>query len=140
LRNAVFESAEFGRASFAQAILVGASFTKAEVNRSTFEGADLTGVDMSKAELARTSFAKAKAGAVNFSYSNLARADLRGVPLPGANLTGTYLYLTLIAGADLSQATGLKQEQLDLACGSNETRLPPGLKGPQSWPCSETPD
>jgi uncharacterized protein YjbI with pentapeptide repeats len=47
---------------------------------------------MSKAELARTSFANAKAGGVNFSYSNLARADLRGVPLPGVNLTGAYLF------------------------------------------------
>jgi uncharacterized protein YjbI with pentapeptide repeats len=70
----------------------------------------------------------------------LARADLRGVPLSGVNLTGAYLYLTLVSGADLSQVTGLKQEQLDLACGSNETKLPPGLKAPQGWPCSESPE
>jgi uncharacterized protein YjbI with pentapeptide repeats len=136
----VFEGAELGRANFAQAVLTGASFAKAEVNRSTFEGADLTGADMSKAELARTSFKGAKAGGGNFSYSNLARVDLRGVPLPGVKLTGTYLYLTLVAGADLSQVAGLKQEQLDLACGSPETKLPPGLKAPQNWPCSENPE
>jgi uncharacterized protein YjbI with pentapeptide repeats len=77
---------------------------------------------------------------VNFSLSNLAHADARGVTLPDVNLTGTYLYLTLVAGADLSQVTGLEQEQLDLACRSNETKLPPGLKAPQSWPCSESPE
>jgi uncharacterized protein YjbI with pentapeptide repeats len=60
--------------------------------------------------------------------------------LEGADLTGAYLYLTRLAGANLSQARGLKQEQLDLACGSNETKLPPGLKTPETWPCSENPE
>jgi hypothetical protein len=33
----------------------------------------------------------------------------------------------MIAGADLSRARGLTQEQLDDACGDSRTRLPSGL-------------
>ena len=110
---------------------------KAEVNRSTFQGADLTGADLSKAELARVVLSGAKAGGVDFSYSNLGRADLRKLDLSGADFTGSYLFLTLLDGADLSRAKGLKQEQLGIACGTSETKLPAGLTRPQNWPCSE---
>jgi uncharacterized protein YjbI with pentapeptide repeats len=92
---------------------------------------------MSKAELARTVLSNAKVSGVSFSYSNLGRADLRGLDLSGVDLTGSYLFLTLLGGADLSRAKGLEQEQLDLACGTSETKLPAGLARPQNWPCGE---
>ncbi len=118
-------------------MLAGSSFAKAEVNRSTFEGADLTGAAMSKAELARVILTKAKVSGVTFSYSNLARADLRGLSLEGADLAGAYLFLTRVDGTDMGKAAGLKQEQVDLACGTAETQLPPGLTQPRDWPCSD---
>ena len=137
LRRARFDSSEFSRSNFSGAQLLEASLTKSEMNRSSFQEADLTGADMSKAELARVVLTKAQVTRVNFSYSNLARADLRGLSLEGADLAGAYLFLTRIDGADMSKAAGLKQEQIDLACGTAETRLPPGLAQPRDWPCSD---
>ena len=110
------------------------------MNRSTFQEADLSGADMSNAEIARVVFTRAKVSGVNFTNSNLARADLRGLDLNEVNLTGAHTYLTLVGGADLSKSVGLKQEQLTIACGTAEIRLPASLTQPQNWPCREEPD
>src|SRR5829696_3697920 len=120
--------------------LSGAVFTKSEVNRSDFTGADLTGVDMSKAELARVIFSNAKLAGVNFSYANLSRARLSGADRSGVQMGGAHLYQTQLDGADLSRAAGLKQAQLDLACGTKNTKLPQGLNTPKGWPCVEEDD
>jgi len=41
---------------------------------------------------------------------------------------------------DLTDVSGLTQEQLDLACGDQTTRLPPGLDVPSGWPCLDLDD
>ena len=69
--------------------------------------------------------------------ANLSRAVITGTDLSGANLAGAYLYLTRIAGADLSAVKGLTEAQLGTACGDAATKLPPGLKPPSHWPCAE---
>jgi uncharacterized protein YjbI with pentapeptide repeats len=74
------------------------------------------------------------------SYANLARTDLRGADLAQAKLANAYMFLTQVAGVDLSSATGLNQEQLDLACGDAQTKLPQGLVRPAGWPCTEASD
>ncbi|MGE3874555.1 MAG: pentapeptide repeat-containing protein, partial [Parvibaculaceae bacterium] len=38
---------------------------------------------------------------------------------------------------DLSQALDLTQEQIIMACGNGQTKLPPGLAMPPHWPCAE---
>ncbi|MFL5531081.1 MAG: pentapeptide repeat-containing protein, partial [Gemmatimonadales bacterium] len=70
-----------------------------------------------------------------FTYAALARADLKKLDLAGVDLTGAYLFLAQLDGADLSRASGLKQDQLSLACGTSETKLPAGMAQPDSWPC-----
>jgi uncharacterized protein YjbI with pentapeptide repeats len=85
-------------------------------------------------------FQNANLSGVNFSYSNLSRARLTGANLQGANLTRSYLYLTQLGGADLSRTTGLTQAQVDIACGTPDTKLPAGLTPPQSWPCTDEGD
>jgi len=82
-------------------------------------------------------FVNAKLPGVNFSFTNLARARLTGLDLEGANMTGAYLFLTQLGGTNLSRVTGLTQGQLDLACGTPETKLPQGLTRPKSWPCAD---
>ena len=72
---------------------------------------------------------------MRFSYSNLARSDLSKLNLAGVDLAGAYLFQAQIGGTDLARATGLRQDQLDLACGSADTKLPPGLARPKGWPC-----
>jgi uncharacterized protein YjbI with pentapeptide repeats len=56
------------------------------------------------------------------------------------NLTDAYLMRTQLAGANLARATGVTQAQLDDACGSAETKLPPNTTAPKTWPCGEEPD
>jgi uncharacterized protein YjbI with pentapeptide repeats len=85
-------------------------------------------------------FQSAKLTGVDFSYSNLSRARLSGLDLQGVNLARSYLYLTQLNDANLSGATGLTQDQLDMACGNAGTKLPAGLSPPQSWPCAEEAD
>jgi hypothetical protein len=55
-------------------------------------------------------------------------------------MTGAYLFLTQIGGADLSQTTGLTAEQLSIACGSAQTILPSGMSPPANWPCPDYDD
>jgi hypothetical protein len=52
-------------------------------------------------------------------------------------MTGAYLFLTNLRGANLSRTTGLTQAQLDLACGTPETKLPAGLAPSKDWPCTD---
>ena len=91
--------------------------------------------NLSKAEQYRVVFTKAKLGGVNFKNSNLARAKLSGLALDGVQMAGAYLYLTHLHGSDLSRAVGIKPDQLELACGDPDTKLPPGMAAPRSWPC-----
>ena len=140
LSKAKLAGAQMSRANFTGAKLDEASLSKAELNRSDFTGADLTGVDATKAELARVNFTKAKLDGVDFGYANLARARLEGLDLAGVKFGGAYMLLTQIGRSDLSKAQGLKQEQIDLACGTRETKLPPGLTAPKSWPCPSDED
>jgi hypothetical protein len=55
--------------------------------------------------------------------------------LKGTDMTDAYTYLAHFESADLSQVTGLTQEQLEAACGDDKTQLPAGLKAPEAWPC-----
>jgi uncharacterized protein YjbI with pentapeptide repeats len=135
MAGANLTAAEFSRSNFQRANLVGVDFTNSELNRSDFTEADLTGAIMAKAELARIVMTSAVISGVTFSFSNLARADLKGVNLEDADLTGSYMFLTLVEGADLSRTKGLKADQLEMACGSAETQLPSGLTAPEGWPC-----
>lgn len=60
---------------------------------------------------------------------NLRNQDLRGLNLQsGADLRGTHL-----ENADLSNAFGLTQAQVDSAYGDEDTKLPPGIVMPESW-------
>ena len=62
----------------------------------------------------------------NLSGANLAGADLSGVDLAQAILVGA-----ILTGADLSTAS-LTQEELELAIGDENTRVPPGLNPPRT--------
>jgi uncharacterized protein YjbI with pentapeptide repeats len=65
----------------------------------------------------------------------LARTNFGGAALAGADFTNAYFLLTRIEGTDLSAVRGLEQQQIDDSCGNDTTKLPAGLKPPQSWPC-----
>lgn len=119
----------------------GALFTYAELQRSDFTGANLEGADFAKAELGRAQFDDAVITGARFSLANLARADLRNAKFTGPlDFAKTFMFRTLIAGVDLSAATGLHQWQIDMACGDQKTKLPGGLKASADWPCPDDDD
>ncbi|BCH20653.1 hypothetical protein MesoLjLb_04380 [Mesorhizobium sp. L-8-3] len=135
--KANFAKVQAYRSSFAHLSAEGASFAGAELQRSDFSGARLTGADFEKAELGRANFDKAVITGTRFSLANLARADLGGAVFEGSIEFGkAFMYLTRIEGLDLSAAIGLRQEQIDLACGNADTKLPAGLSKPANWPCT----
>jgi uncharacterized protein YjbI with pentapeptide repeats len=156
LQGANLEKATLVRTSFSGANAQGANFTRvqgyrtdfsgmngkgapfvfAELQRSNFKGANLEGADFEKAELGRAQFDDAVITGTNFLLANLARADLTSAKFTGPiDFTNAFMFLTRIAGVDLSAATGLQQWQIDMACGDEQTRLPDGLKASADWPC-----
>ncbi|MGI6851180.1 pentapeptide repeat-containing protein [Mesorhizobium sp. 1B3] len=136
-QKANFAKVEGYRSNFAGVSAEGASFASAELQRSDFSEARLNGVLFEKAELGRANFNKAVLSGVRFPLANLARADLSGAIFEGPIDFGkAFMFLTRIEGLDLSAASGLEQAQVDIACGDAETKLPPGLTMPASWPCS----
>lgn len=134
--RANFSRIEGYRTIFSQVSASGASFASAELQRADFSEADLTGADFQKAELGRANFTGATITGTRFTMANLARAQLAGVKFEGPiDFSGAFLFLTRIEGLDLSAATGLKQWQIDDACGDQATKLPAGLTAPADWPC-----
>ena len=161
LKSADIEKAKMIRASFAEADLQdanlsrveayrvnfngsaanGAKFTNAEVQRADFRGAKLRDADFTKAELGRADFRGADITGSRFTMANLARARVAGAAFSGPiDFDNAFLLLTRLDGVDLSAATGLVQEQINLACGDNKTKLPPGLTAPAHWPCADEVD
>lgn len=136
LAGADLTKVEGSRTDFQNATLTDAVLTKSELFRANFSGAALNDAILSKAELGRAVFAGADLTGADLSFSNIARADFTNAKLMNVSLQRAYTFLTRIEGVDLSQSIGLTQEQLDLACGDNETRLPAGLEKPTSWPCA----
>jgi hypothetical protein len=52
---------------------------------------------------------------------------------------GRYFRMHLVGyfeGADLSQAEDLIQQQIEITCGDDMTKLPGNLQRPTTWPCA----
>ncbi len=137
LQGADLTKAQAGRTNFAGANLTDAILSKAELPRSVFTGANLTDGDLSKAELGRAVMEDAKLIGTSFKYANISRVRFRGARMTGADLTGAYTLLAHFEDTDLSETVGLEQDQLEIACGNEATKLPDGLTHPASWPCPE---
>jgi hypothetical protein len=65
--------------------------------------------------------------------ANLSKSDLSNTNLTRAYLTGADLHETNLGGADLREAKGLTQEQIDVAYGDEVSKLPAHLQHPAHW-------
>ena len=135
LRGAQLVKTIASRADFSRANLEGADLTKSEMSRAVLEQANLRGADLKKAEFSRAHFAGADLTNASFNFANVARTEFNGAKLDGVDMAGAYTYLMRIEGTDLSATRGLTQDQLDIACGDDRTKLPAGLAVPPDWPC-----
>lgn len=125
------------RANFDGATLISSRLMKSEFSRATFRQANIVDVHWSRSELGRADFESARLQNVNFMFSNLSRARFGGATLDNVVFFGAYTYLTHFEDTDLGAVRQLSQQQLDIACGNEKTRLPPGLSRPDTWPCQE---
>lgn len=153
LRRAKLRGINLVGAQLQGALLAGASLQKAYLFRAQMRGARLQEATLEGAYLADAAltgailrFARLKgivAVGTQFADADLLGADLEeallsGANLKGANMSQTRLYRTSLDGADLTDARNLRQEQIDEACISNETKLPAGITRPHSNPCLQT--
>lgn len=136
LTKANFNRVEAYRVGFERAVADGATFASAELQRANFKDAALSGANFEKAELGRADFSGAVLTGASFPYANLSRADFSKAKFEGPlDFTQAFLFLTRIEGLDLSTSKGLEQNQINLACGDANTKLPAGFTAPPNWPC-----
>ena len=105
-----FAKGEYSGADFELGNFAGANFRAANLQGANLAGANLQGADLRLTKL---------------KWANLYFAKLQGARLWGANLQG----------ADLYNAGNLTREQLDAACGDDETTLPDHLADYKMKPC-----
>jgi len=149
-RKALLYSVEGQNVNMNGADLQDATLTEAKLGNSVFIGtnfrrADLTRGQFQDGDFRQTSFERATATDVNFQNGNFSEAKLDHINLHKATLDGgnfkavtfgnailldATMMATDVSGADLSMTQGLKQEQLDTACGNMNTKLPDGLTIP----------
>jgi uncharacterized protein YjbI with pentapeptide repeats len=118
LFQADFGGAELKSRNFAKARLRQADLSLAVMNRTNFAGGDLRDVNAYGAVLS----------SAIFSGADLTNATFVGAYLEGANFAGANLTGVNFSGAEMDRAVGLRQSQLDKACGDESTRLPAGLR------------
>ena len=108
---------------------------KAELFRADFAESNLTNTNLNKTELGRANFSEANLTGAQITFTNLARANFAGANMTNTDLNKSWTYLSRFEGVDLSGVKNLTQEQLELACGDSDTKLPAGLVAPSKWPC-----
>ncbi len=123
LTGARMTHSNFSRSDFSNAVL-----TRADASHSEFQGADFTQADLTRARLIDASCPHAR-----FDRARLQQADARGADFTRANfgaadVTRMNLEDADLSGADLRNARGLTQTQLNEACGDRRTRLPRGMR------------
>lgn len=95
---------------------------------ANLEAASLRGANLSQADLTEAILDRALIEGADLREANLHNATLVGAYLGDAKLKDANL-----SGARLFSATGLTQEQVDLACVDERTTLPEGFRKPK--PC-----
>jgi uncharacterized protein YjbI with pentapeptide repeats len=127
LTNATIIEGKINDSQFIGTNFNSADLTRGEFKNGNFRMAFLQRVDATNTNFENSNFSKAKLNNINLQNSNLNNADFTGVSFGNANLSQASMINTIFSNADLSMAFGLKQEQLNKACGNINTRLPLGL-------------
>ncbi len=128
-RDAAQEESATLRAVSAEELerILDAHKTSCETGGKEGEKADLSRADLREADLQGAFLTGAKLQGADLFCANLQGADLAGANLQGANLRS----------ANLTNAKSLTREQLDEACGDDETKLPDYLADYQMKACPE---
>jgi uncharacterized protein YjbI with pentapeptide repeats len=134
-RGCDLSGADLHLMNLSKADLSGANLTGAQLDTADLSGASLRGADLSRASGAFIRLTGADlSGARLVSFDACYDQDFRGAILRGADLSHARLCATfwheadlsgaILKGADLTLGGELTQEQLDRACGDDQTKLP----------------
>ena len=113
--RAVLEDATLTEARLSNSKLAEANLARANLSRAVFSDTDFKGARFDGADLTGASFQNGQFQNARFGSAILSEAKLENANFSGANLSGVQ---------------GLKQAQLDVACGDGNTRLPAHLSLP----------
>lgn len=126
LQGAQLERANWQGVDLREANLADANLYRADLRWADLYRADLRWADLRRAELEGAKLGRAKLGDSDLRGADLREADLRRAELRDADLRRAELDGVKLEGADLRGAK-LTQQQLDEACGDEDTRLSDGL-------------
>jgi uncharacterized protein YjbI with pentapeptide repeats len=135
LSGAYLWFANLSGARLGDANLISANLTGADLSGAYLYGAKLSGANLISAYLSGANLTDADLSGADLNGAILNSADLNSADLNGANLTGAHLYDAKLNGANLSGARNLTRQQLDKACGDQNTKLGDDLKDLTLKPC-----
>jgi uncharacterized protein YjbI with pentapeptide repeats len=113
----------------------GANLISANLSGADLNDADLSGANLISANLSGADLNDANLRGADLNGAILNSANLNGANLSSANLSGANLNDADLRGADLNGAGNLTREQLDKACGDQNTKLGDDLKDLTLKPC-----
>lgn len=112
------------------AVLEDATLTEARISNSKLTEANLSRANLSRAVFSDTNFQGAQFTNANLTGTHFQNGQFQTARFDGAIFIDAKLDGADFSGADMSTVQGLKQSQLDVACGDEKTRLPVGLSLP----------
>ena len=135
LNGANLQDATLTEAKLGDSVFIGTNFRRADLSRGEFQGGDFRQTTFERAtatdvNFQNTNFAEAKLDHINLNKATLDGGNFKGVTFGNAILVDATMMATDLSDADLSLTQGLKQEQLNAACGNVNTKLPYGLSIP----------
>lgn len=110
--------------------IAGRNFTGSRIRQADLTIAIADRTNFTGANLSLTNMFGMRATGANFTGANLDEAQLVGAYFGASQFSGARLRGANLSGADLSNARGLSQDQLNTACGDATTALPQGLTVP----------
>ncbi len=140
LIGAELQGAVLVEANLRGAFLSFANLQGADLDSANLQGADLDSADLREAFLYQVNLQGATLKDTNLQGADLGRASLQGAnlgraKLQGADLDSADFQEANLSAANLTEAKNLTLEQVDEACGNDETRLPDYLSDYQMNPC-----
>ena len=122
-------------ANIGDSVFIGTDFKRADLTRGVFKGGDFRQTSLeramaSEANLENTNFSDSKLDHINLRGANLKGAQFKNATFGNAILLDADLKGANLSDANMTQVQGLKQDQLDAACGNANTQLPFGFSVP----------
>jgi len=135
LNGADLQDATLTEANLGESVFIGTNFRRADLTRGKFQGGDFRQTSFQRATATDANFQNgdftdAKLDHINLNKAVLDGGNFKGVTFGNAILLDATMMASDLSDADLSMTQGLKQDQLNAACGNMNTRLPDGLSIP----------